>query len=58
MIGNMMVASTFGFLVPLILKRFDFDPALGSSIILTAATDVLGFFFFLGLASLFLPWLI
>jgi len=58
MIGNMMVASTFGFLVPLILKRFNFDPALGSSIILTAATDVLGFFFFLGLASLFLPWLI
>ena len=58
MIGNMMVASTFGFLVPLILKRFNFDPALGSSIILTAATDVLGFFFFLGLASLFLPWLV
>lgn len=58
MIGNMAVASIFGFMVPLILKRFNFDPALGSSIFLTAATDVLGFFFFLGLASLFLPWLV
>ncbi len=58
MIGNMMVASTLGFLIPLFLKKFNFDPALGSSILLTAATDVLGFFFFLGLASLFLPWLI
>lgn len=58
MIGNMMVASIFGFMVPLVLKRLNFDPALGSSIFLTAATDVLGFFFFLGLAQLFLPWLI
>lgn len=58
MIGNMMVASTSGFLIPLILKHFNFDPALGSSIFLTASTDVLGFFFFLGLATLFLPWLI
>jgi len=58
MIGNMIVASTFGFLIPLILKHFKFDPALGSSIFLTASTDVLGFFFFLGLATLFLPWLV
>lgn len=58
MIGNMIVASTSGFLIPLILKHFNFDPALGSSIFLTASTDVLGFFFFLGLATLFLPWLI
>jgi len=58
MIGNMVVASTAGFLIPLILKHFNFDPALGSSIFLTASTDVLGFFFFLGLATLFLPWLV
>jgi len=58
MIGNMMVASTLGFLIPLVLKKYSFDPALGSSIFLTAATDVLGFFFFLSLASLFLPWLV
>jgi len=58
MIGNMVVASTSGFLIPLILKHFNFDPALGSSIFLTASTDVLGFFFFLGLATLFLPWLV
>jgi magnesium transporter len=58
MIGNMIVASTSGFLIPLVLKRFNFDPALGSSIFLTATTDILGFFFFLGLATLFLPWLI
>jgi magnesium transporter len=35
-----------------LLKRLGRDPALGSSVILTAITDILGFFIFLGLASL------
>lgn len=58
MIGNMVVGGVFGFLVPVVLKRLGADPAVASSIFLTTATDVLGFFIFLGLAQLFLPVLI
>jgi magnesium transporter len=57
MIGNLMVAALFGFLVPLILESLNADPALASSIFITTATDTLGFFIFLGLASAFLPLL-
>ncbi len=57
MIGNLIVAGIFGFLVPVVLKAFHQDPALGSSVFLTTATDTLGFFIFLGLATLFLPYL-
>lgn len=57
MIMNMLIATSFGFLIPLIIKRFNFDPALGSSIFLTASTDIFGFFIFLSLAKLFLPYL-
>ena len=58
MIINNIVAGFFGFFVPLVLKHFNIDPALASSIFLTAATDVLGFFVFLSLAKLFLPLLV
>lgn len=58
MTGNMIVAGTFGFLVPVVLKRLGVDPAVSSSIFVTTATDVLGFFIFLGLASVFLPYLL
>lgn len=58
MIGNMIVAGIFGFLVPVALKRLGADPAVASSIFVTTATDVLGFFIFLGLAKLFLPLLV
>ncbi len=58
MIGNMVVGGVFGFLVPVVLKRLGADPAVASSIFLTTATDVLGFFIFLGLAQLFLPVLL
>ncbi|WMJ87810.1 magnesium transporter [Anaerocolumna sp. MB42-C2] len=58
MIGNLMIAGFFGFIIPLILKRLKLDPAIASSIFLTTATDVCGFFIFLGLAKLFLPHLI
>ncbi len=57
MIGNLMVSAVFGFLVPLTLEKMHADPALASSIFVTTATDVLGFFIFLGLASAFLPYL-
>lgn len=58
MIGNLAIAGFFGFIIPLILKRFDLDPAVSSSIFLTTATDVGGFFIFLGLAKMFLPYLL
>ncbi|WP_186429569.1 magnesium transporter [Clostridium sp. BSD9I1] len=58
MIGNLMIAGFFGFLIPLLLKVFDIDPALASAIFLTTATDVFGFFIFLGLSKMFLPLLI
>ncbi|MFV0499868.1 MAG: magnesium transporter [Bacilli bacterium] len=58
MVGNMILAGIVGFTVPLILKRLNFDPALASSIFITTATDIFGFFLFLGLATVFLPLLI
>jgi len=54
MIGNMLVGAMVGVLVPMVRSRFGKDPALGSSVLLTFATDSLGFFLFLGLATLFL----
>ncbi len=54
MIFNLLVAGLFGALIPLFLKRLNIDPAVGSTVLLTTATDVLGFFSFLGLAALIL----
>jgi magnesium transporter len=51
---NLLFAATAGVLVPLTLRRLGFDPALASSIFLTTVTDVMGFFTFLGLATLIL----
>ena len=51
---NLLIAATAGVLIPLTLKRMRFDPALASGIFLTALTDSLGFFTFLGLATLVL----
>lgn len=58
MIGNLIVAGFFGLLIPLVLDKFKMDPALASSIFLTTATDVLGFFIFLSLANIFIGHLI
>lgn len=58
MIGNLIISGICGILVPLILSKLKLDPALASSIFLTTATDVLGFFIFLSLAQVFLPKLI
>lgn len=49
---NMVAAALSGVLIPFGLKAMRIDPALASSIFLTTVTDVAGFFFFLGLATL------
>lgn len=52
MLGNMIVAATFGTLVPMTLRRLGVDPALASSIFVTTATDMLGFLLFLTMATM------
>jgi len=56
MLLNMLAAALSGVLVPYGLRALRIDPALASSIIVTTVTDVAGFFFFLGLATLVLHW--
>lgn len=51
MMLNLLVGAVVGLITPLTLNYFGKDPALGSSILLTATTDSMGFFIFLGLAS-------
>ncbi|MGB0713702.1 MAG: magnesium transporter [Gammaproteobacteria bacterium] len=51
---TLLIAALSGVGVPLILERMGRDPAMGSSVLLTATTDTLGFLVFLGLASLVL----
>ncbi len=51
---NLVVAALSGAAIPLLLKRLGADPALAGSVVLTTITDVVGFFAFLGLATLFL----
>jgi|TARA_R110000851_G_scaffold333449_1_gene513337 magnesium transporter len=54
MIGNMLIGAALGVLIPVLRDHFGKDPAMGSSVLLTFVTDSLGFFLFLGLASIFL----
>ncbi len=58
MVFNLLIAGLFGFLIPLGLKAMGIDPALASAIFLTTATDVFGFFAFLGLATIFIDLLV
>ena len=51
MVTNLFFAGFFGTIIPLTLRRFDIDPAVGSAVILTTFTDAIGFFSFLGLAK-------
>ncbi len=51
---NLIVAAIAGATIPLLLRHLGIDPALAGSVVLTTVTDVMGFFAFLGLASLFL----
>jgi magnesium transporter len=52
MICNLVAAALGGILIPLVLNRLKFDPAVASSPFVTTVTDVVGFFSFLGIATL------
>ncbi len=54
MVVNMLIAGIFGISIPVLLDKTSIDPALASGVFLTTVTDVIGFFSFLGLASLIL----
>lgn len=58
MMVNLFIANFFGIIIPLVLKWFKIDPAVASSIFLTTLTDCIGFLSFLGLATLFIKYLI
>ncbi|MEO8681825.1 MAG: magnesium transporter, partial [Vicinamibacterales bacterium] len=58
MLCNMFVAAVAGTLVPLGLKALKVDPALASAVFITTFTDVVGFASFLGLATVFLRYLV
>ncbi|ADN08161.1 magnesium transporter [Sulfurimonas autotrophica] len=51
MIINLLMAGFFGAMIPLMLKTLGIDPAIGSTVILTTITDIVGFFSFLALAK-------
>ena len=51
---NLLLAALMGVMIPMTLVRLGRDPAMGSSVMITAVTDSGGFFIFLGLATLFL----
>ncbi len=54
MMLNLLVAAVMGLAIPLVRNHLKLDPAVGSSVLLTAITDSMGFFIFLGLATVFL----
>ena len=51
---NLISSVIAGIVVPLILRRLNQDPAIGGSVVVTTVTDVVGFFSFLGLATIYL----
>jgi len=51
---NLMLAAVMGVLIPITMMKLGRDPAVGSSVMITAVTDSGGFFIFLGLSTLFL----
>ena len=54
MIINLISAAIAGIFIPIILRKFNQDPAIAGSVVVTTITDVIGFFSFLGLATIFL----
>ena len=54
MVANLAFAALSGVLIPIVLKKLGVDPALGGGVILTTITDVIGFFSFLTLGTIFL----
>lgn len=57
LVGNMLIATIMGTLIPLVLKALRLDPALASSVLVTTVTDSVGFALFLGLATIFISHL-
>ncbi len=51
MVITLFSAGFFGSVIPLVLKKLDIDPAIGSTVLLTTVTDIMGFFSFLALAK-------
>ncbi len=51
---NLLLAAVIGVVIPLVMNKLDRDPAVGSSVLITAITDSGGFLIFLGLATIFL----
>ena len=58
MLINMFASAIAGVSIPFFLKKIGIDPALAGGVMMTTLTDVLGFITFLGLATLFLPYII
>lgn len=54
MLLNLLVAALAGIFIPMALERMNRDPAIGASVLLTFITDSMGFFIFLGLATVLL----
>ena len=54
MVINLISSAFAGILIPIILRKFNQDPAIAGSVVVTTVTDVIGFFSFLGLAAIFL----
>ena len=54
MVTNLICSAIAGIFIPIILRKFNQDPAIAGSVVVTTVTDVIGFFSFLGLATLFL----
>ena len=57
MLLNLLIAPLVGVTLPILLRKFGIDPALAGSVLLTTATDVVGYAAVLGLATLLLPYL-
>ena len=57
MLINLLIAAVAATLIPIALRALNIDPALASAVFITTLTDVFGFFAFLGLATLFLPYM-
>ena len=51
---NLLLAAVMGVMIPFMMTKFGRDPAVGSSVLITAVTDSGGFFIFLGMATIFL----
>jgi magnesium transporter len=54
MVINLISSSVAGIFIPIMLRKFNQDPAIAGSVVVTTVTDVIGFFSFLGLATIFL----